>query len=173
MSPPLHRVHMLHLRFTAWYLTVVVLPKSSLLNGIPGVTSKKIILRYYWARPCQRCQESKIHRHISAPLGSFLSPDPRFAHLHLDIVGPLPPSQNFSTKSLHNHRPFHSLACRYSVPRNPHRFNRGRFCQISVFHSSQQPTVDHSWNLQFFPSPHLPTEFKAITSPPTIPSPTV
>ena len=48
-----------------------------------------------WARTCQRCQESKIHRHVSAPLGTFLSPDARFDHLHIDIVGPLPPSQNF------------------------------------------------------------------------------
>ena len=49
----------------------------------------------HWARTCRRCHESKIHRHVSAPLGTFLSPDARFAHLHIDIVGPLPPSQTF------------------------------------------------------------------------------
>ena len=32
---------------------------------------------------------------MSAPLGTFLSPGARFDHLHIDIVGPLPPSQTF------------------------------------------------------------------------------
>ena len=48
-----------------------------------------------WARTCQRGQESKIHRHVSAPLGTFFPPNARFDHLHIDIVGPLPLSQNF------------------------------------------------------------------------------
>ena len=48
-----------------------------------------------WARSCQKCQEAKVHRHITAPRGTFLTSDARFDHLHIDIVGPLPPSQGF------------------------------------------------------------------------------
>eukprot|EP00794_Sanderia_malayensis_P019753 gene19753-biopygen16402 len=37
----------------------------------------------------------KVQRHIAAPLGTFSSPDARFDHVHIDIVGPLPPSRGF------------------------------------------------------------------------------
>lgn len=30
-----------------------------------------------------------------APVGTFTSPDARFAHVHVDIVGPLPSSQGY------------------------------------------------------------------------------
>ena len=71
----------------------------------PGIraTSKLISDRYVWpgmrrdlanwARACLACQQSKIHKHVSAPLGTFTEPSQRFAHIHVDIVGPLPPSQ--------------------------------------------------------------------------------
>lgn len=45
-----------------------------------------------WAQTCIACQKLKISRHVKAPLGKFITPDSRFAHVHLDIVGPLPPS---------------------------------------------------------------------------------
>ncbi len=45
-----------------------------------------------WARSCVRCQWSKVHRHTAAPLATFASPDARFDHIHIDLVGPLPPS---------------------------------------------------------------------------------
>ena len=48
-----------------------------------------------WTRSCQKCQQAKIHRHTTTPLGTFLTPDARFDHLHIDIVGPLPPSQGY------------------------------------------------------------------------------
>jgi len=41
---------------------------------------------------CQRC---KIHRHTVSPLATFANPDACFDQLHVDIVGPLPPSQGF------------------------------------------------------------------------------
>ena len=44
-----------------------------------------------WTRECTACQRSKVHRHTSTPLGTFATPDARFSHVHLDIVGPLPP----------------------------------------------------------------------------------
>ena len=45
-----------------------------------------------WARECLACQRSKVHRHTKAPLQTFLTPDARFAHVHIDLVGPLPVS---------------------------------------------------------------------------------
>jgi len=48
-----------------------------------------------WARACIPCQRSKISQHVSAPLGNFETPSRRFKHVHVDIIGPLPPSQSF------------------------------------------------------------------------------
>ena len=48
-----------------------------------------------WARSCHYCQSSKVQRHTSTPVGSFLPPDCRFADIHVDIVGPLPVSQGY------------------------------------------------------------------------------
>lgn len=48
-----------------------------------------------WTRHCIPCQRSKIIRHVSAPIGTFNTPDARFQHIHIDIVGPLPQSQGF------------------------------------------------------------------------------
>ena len=47
-----------------------------------------------WTRTCHHCQQAKIHRHTKTPLGTFAQPDARFDHIHIDIVGPLPPSNN-------------------------------------------------------------------------------
>lgn len=46
-----------------------------------------------WARTCLQCQRVKIHRHTVTAPSPFRPPDARFSHVHLDIVGPLPPSQ--------------------------------------------------------------------------------
>lgn len=46
-----------------------------------------------WAKECIPCQTSKVQRHIKAPLSKFELPERRFDHIHVDIVGPLPPSQ--------------------------------------------------------------------------------
>ena len=48
-----------------------------------------------WARACLACQSSKVHRHIESGIGSFQEPHRRFSHIHVDIVGPLPPSDDF------------------------------------------------------------------------------
>ena len=42
-----------------------------------------------WACACARCQASKIHRHIKAPLSTFPPVQRRFEHIHVDVVGPL------------------------------------------------------------------------------------
>lgn len=46
-----------------------------------------------WARACFDCQRAKVHRHVRAPLEPFSAPARRFDHVHVDLVGPLPPSQ--------------------------------------------------------------------------------
>ncbi|GFV05047.1 transposon Ty3-G Gag-Pol polyprotein [Trichonephila clavipes] len=48
-----------------------------------------------WVRGCDKCQRSKVQRHTKSPLGTFSTPDARFSHIHIDIVGPLPPSDGF------------------------------------------------------------------------------
>lgn len=49
-----------------------------------------------WTRNCLQCQRNKVHRHVTTPLSTFTTPDARFDHVHVDIVGPLPPSDGFS-----------------------------------------------------------------------------
>ena len=45
-----------------------------------------------WSRACLQCQRVKVGRHTKSPLGSFVPPSSRFQHVHVDLVGPLPPS---------------------------------------------------------------------------------
>ena len=47
-----------------------------------------------WCRECLSCQEAKIQRHTKLPVQNFHLPSPRFATVHVDIVGPLPPVRN-------------------------------------------------------------------------------
>ncbi|GFX49398.1 transposon Tf2-6 polyprotein [Trichonephila clavipes] len=47
-------------------------------------------------RHCLACQKSKIHRHTKSPLSSFQEPSQRFDHVHLDLIGPLPPSNGYT-----------------------------------------------------------------------------
>uniref|UniRef100_A0A5S6Q0E0 RNA-directed DNA polymerase n=1 Tax=Trichuris muris TaxID=70415 RepID=A0A5S6Q0E0_TRIMR len=49
-----------------------------------------------WTRECLACQTAKIHKHTRSPLGKFKVPTERFSHVHIDIVGPLPPAQGYS-----------------------------------------------------------------------------
>ncbi|CAH8665383.1 unnamed protein product [Schistosoma margrebowiei] len=49
-----------------------------------------------WTRSCLQCQRSKIQKHTISPIGEFPIPDKRFQHIHLDLVGPLPPSNSFT-----------------------------------------------------------------------------
>ena len=72
----------------------------------PGiVASQKLVTARYiwpsinkdvrtWTRNCQQCQRSKIHRHTKSPLQQIENPTGRFEHI--DIVGPLPPSQGYT-----------------------------------------------------------------------------
>lgn len=48
-----------------------------------------------WVRTCEACQRTKVHRHTSAPLGNFKPTQSRFLHVHIDLIGPLPPSADY------------------------------------------------------------------------------
>lgn len=47
-----------------------------------------------WCRFCLACQRSKVGRHTKSPPGQYEIPSERFSHVHIDIVGPLPPSKD-------------------------------------------------------------------------------
>jgi Integrase core domain/Integrase zinc binding domain len=49
-----------------------------------------------WARECVACQRAKVVRHVHLAPERIPMPARRFAHVHVDIVGPLPVSQGFS-----------------------------------------------------------------------------
>ena len=73
----------------------------------PGVraTQRLITARYVWpkiksdtrkwAQTCLKCQQSKVHKHTVTPRGTFATPDARFDNIHIDIVGPLSPSNGY------------------------------------------------------------------------------
>ncbi len=48
-----------------------------------------------WSQSCDACQRCKVLRHTKTEIGSFPQPQRRFSHIHVDIVGPLPPSNGF------------------------------------------------------------------------------
>ncbi|KAJ8724127.1 hypothetical protein PYW07_008107 [Mythimna separata] len=72
----------------------------------PGVaTTKRLVKsRYFWSnmntdiknfvKTCIPCQKSKIQRHTITPLGEFNTGN-RFEQVHIDIIGPLPPIEDF------------------------------------------------------------------------------
>lgn len=74
----------------------------NLAHSGPRATARLISTRFVWpsmrrdcsrwSRACTACQLAKVGRHTKAPLGEFEAVD-RFAHVHIDIVGPLPPSR--------------------------------------------------------------------------------
>ncbi|BHF63739.1 hypothetical protein SprV_0200673300 [Sparganum proliferum] len=50
----------------------------------------------FWIRQCLSCQKNKVHRHTFSPPSTFAVPDVRFHHVHLDLVGPPPPSRGYT-----------------------------------------------------------------------------
>ncbi|GFV15031.1 hypothetical protein TNCV_3979511 [Trichonephila clavipes] len=71
----------------------------------PGIsaTTNLISKRFFWpgmrkdiknrVRACEKCQPAKVFKHTKAPLSTFALPDARFAHIHIDYIGPNPPSK--------------------------------------------------------------------------------
>lgn len=70
----------------------------------PGVkaTRKKVSQLYFWpnmsvdvnkwSTACDLCQKNKVTRHVKSPIVQIPIPTGRFEHIHMDLVGPLPPS---------------------------------------------------------------------------------
>lgn len=48
-----------------------------------------------WSRNCLTCQRSKITKHVKLPFSAFPQCSGRFETVHIDLVGPLPPSEGF------------------------------------------------------------------------------
>ncbi|GIY38634.1 reverse transcriptase [Caerostris darwini] len=48
-----------------------------------------------WPQQCLVCQRSKIARHTQSKLGAFIPSNAGFEHIHIHIVGLLPPSEDF------------------------------------------------------------------------------
>lgn len=70
-------------------------------------SSKKVLQQIYfwprmasdinkWVRTCLSCQTSKVTRHTKSEFQQFAPENERFKHIHMDLVGPLPPSKGFS-----------------------------------------------------------------------------
>nr|VZI26724.1 unnamed protein product [Spirometra erinaceieuropaei] len=80
------------------------------LHGLshPGVrASQKLLAEWFvwpgmnkdvkaWAQSYLSCQRNKVQRHNKSLPGTFPSRDAQFSHVHLDVVGPLPPSNGFT-----------------------------------------------------------------------------
>ncbi len=74
----------------------------------PGIraTQRLVTARYVWprinadirqwTRNCLRCQRAKVQRHTVTPLVAFPNAAARFDKIHVDIVGPLPPSRGYT-----------------------------------------------------------------------------
>ena len=69
------------------------------------ITKKRVAMYYYWkgikdqvelfVKTCHGCQSVKPSKLKPPHIGNFELPDQRFSHIHLDIVGPLPPSKEY------------------------------------------------------------------------------
>ncbi|GFS83641.1 transposon Ty3-I Gag-Pol polyprotein [Nephila pilipes] len=86
--------------------------RREILNNLhalshPGIrASLKLIAERYvwptmrqdvtlWARICLQYQCAKVSRHIRSQIVMFVSLNSRFQHAHIDLAGPLPPSEGF------------------------------------------------------------------------------
>ena len=49
-----------------------------------------------WSSACLECQRNKVQVHVQAPLQRFETPERRFQHIHVDLVGPLPHSAGYN-----------------------------------------------------------------------------
>jgi hypothetical protein len=74
----------------------------SLANSGNHATKRMVSACFVWkgmakdvaamGRDCQQCQQGKVHKQPAAPLHAILVPARKFAHLLVDLVGPLPAS---------------------------------------------------------------------------------
>ena len=109
-----------------------------------------------WTRACIPCQKAKITRYNKPQIGTFSEPDARFAHIHMDLVGPLPPSKG------HTH--LLTIVDRFSkwmdaIPLKdttaPHLAEQFMHHWISKFGCPKVITTDRGANLISSTFPHL------------------
>jgi hypothetical protein len=74
----------------------------------PGITAsvKLVKSKYFWpkinqdvktwTKQCLGCQIAKVNKHHKSEVGELPIPEGRFDDIHIDLVGPLPPSKGFS-----------------------------------------------------------------------------
>ncbi|XP_037877338.1 uncharacterized protein K02A2.6-like [Bombyx mori] len=77
----------------------------SLSHPGPNASAKLVAQRFVWplmrkncrewSKACLNCQRSKVTRHVTAPVGRHDLPSARFKHVHLDLIGPLPPAGDY------------------------------------------------------------------------------
>ena len=53
-----------------------------------------------WCKECAACNRAKVTRQPSTTVEKMDIPTARFSHVHVDIVGPLPPSREGYTHLL-------------------------------------------------------------------------
>ena len=66
--------------------TVKLLTQKFVWHGLKKQVSQ-------WVKECLACQQSKIQTHIRAHVSKITVPTKRFTHIHIDLVGTLPPSE--------------------------------------------------------------------------------
>lgn len=86
--------------------------RKLIINKLHGIshggvraTTELIKARFVWpemgkdiatfVQHCQGCQKSKVSRHVQAPLQSISLPSKRFEHINIDLIGPLPQSNEY------------------------------------------------------------------------------
>lgn len=77
----------------------------SISHGGVRATTELIKSRFVWpnmgkcisefVQRCLSCQKSKISRHVRSPLQSIALPSQRFEHINIDLIGPLPQSDDY------------------------------------------------------------------------------
>ncbi|UYV60514.1 hypothetical protein LAZ67_1001391, partial [Cordylochernes scorpioides] len=72
----------------------------------PGIkaTTKQLTSRFIWpnmnkdirkwAQACVNCQKCKVSIHTKSEIGKYQEVDERFSVIHIDLIGPLPPSND-------------------------------------------------------------------------------
>ena len=112
-----------------------------------------------WARSCPKCQRAKVHRHYTAPLATFTTPNIRFDRVHIDLVGPLPPSNGCA----------YLLTCIYRFTRWPEAIPIANstadtvaraFIQTWISRFGVPSSVTTDWGRQF--TSHLWTAFTQL-----------
>jgi cleavage and polyadenylation specificity factor subunit 1 len=49
-----------------------------------------------WCWEYVSCHSSKVQRHVKTPVSPIITPEDAFSHIHVDLVGPLPPSRGYT-----------------------------------------------------------------------------